>query len=259
MFAFLLPAKPQCVGIEVGINKLVAVVLDEKRNLLSRQELACPASQDLIPVLQTLVSQSVKKTSSLVMSLPFEYHIKAIDLPEVTPAAIRLEAERYLPYQVDEARFGYCKMSQTRAVVVSCPVDVLLGLAAAIRPFRPRTVAFEAPEMAHLRILGRAGLPGGVLEVHGPWLRATAFSGQEFTTFFQELTAQNTAEVCIDRFLGTLDFLKRPRPGYFLTNLSCQWLTGLTRVESRALGPDDVAAELALSPPGPHRFEESSL
>ena len=234
-------------------------MLDQTQQPLERNELPSPPqSEQMLPALRQLLAPFPLSSCDLVVSLPRDYHIKALRLPELSLQAVRLEAETYLPYPVSEADFSYHPIGPNKAVVVACPQKTLHWLRHLIGHLEIGSSAFEASEMAQLRDLERPGEPVALLDFQDDWIHFSALAGSEYFALSQGVSQQSPAAQSIERFLRAWTELRRPRPQYVMSNAPCDWVSQLTQIEARPLPPQYLALGLAQSQPGPQRYERAA-
>ncbi len=256
MFGFLRRKKvePPRIGVELGLERLVAVVLDSEQNIVGRQEQPAPGEdEDWSPTLEALFEGLPVRDSHLVVSLTHDYHLKTLELPQVDLDTIRREASCYLPYSVEEASFAWLPLNARRATVVAYPTELLEQLTGLTRGLGSSTLHFEAPEIAQHRLLEDAGLPGGLIEVLDDTLVATLASEEDFLTLRQDRSLTNL-EAFVMLALDVWNKRGQPEPRHLLTNASPNYLANLARLEALELPADSIPIYLAQSVDGPQRF-----
>lgn len=256
MFGFLRKKKvdPPRIGVELGLEKLVAVVLDSEQNIVARQEQLAPHEDEAwATTLQALFDGLPVRESHLVVSLTHDYHLKTLELPRVDLDTIRQFTASYLPYGVEEASFSWLPLGPNRATVVAYPTEVLSHLVGLTRGLGSATLHFEAPEIAQHRLLEDAGLPGGLVEVLDDTLVATLASDSDFFTLRQDRALTNL-EAFVMLALEVWKQRGQESPRHLLTNASPNYLANLARLEALELPADSIPIYLAQSVDGPQRF-----
>lgn len=256
MFGFLRSKKttPPHLGVELGLEKFVAVMLDSEHHILSRQE-QDPPEQDhqLEECIRSLLANISVKDCHLVVSLTQDYHISAVDLPDLTPEAIRTKASSYLPYDAEDATFSWQPLGEKRALVVAYPRELLELLSRIFISLNPLSLYFEAPEVAQVRLLEDAGLPGGLISASGDTLMGTMASETDVLIIRQNRSLLGLEHFCTI-VLDTWKARGQKEPRHLLTDARQDYMERITGLECLELPKDCVPIYLAQSTPGPHRY-----
>lgn len=265
MFSFLRSShtKPAAavrnIGVDWGLEKVVAVLLDAEGNPLDLRQMDAPPEEpgEYFRGLEEFLKDWPLPDSHMVVSLTRDYHIATLDLDEVSPEAIGERVASQLHHEADEAAFAWWKLDSNRVVTITYPGPLLQELAELFAPLGARSVHFEAIELAQARMLKTMELPLGVVTVHHDVIQFSLFSPCEF-----ESLSQSTALLGIEQMvsLGLERWRQRSqeKPKKLLTNLSPDYLERLTGFACDRLEEEAVAFHLASSPAGPHRFEALS-
>lgn len=259
MFSLLRAPSGFRLGLELGSQGLLAVMLDQQGVVAQRREAVGPTESDgLTEMLNDLLGHFPIKRCQVVMSLAQGYNIKVADLESREPDAIRFEAERWLPYQTQEASFAWHALGPRSTFVMAYPRELLKRLAGMLRPMRARSLAWEIREMVHVRTLHKAGLPAGLVELSSDWLRMAIASEGGFYTVSHYLPTDT--EVNLSRHVERLlDFHRvrwksLPQPQSLWVNAAARKSLDRVGLELLPLAEDFVAIGLANSPAGPHQF-----
>jgi hypothetical protein len=263
MFGFLKSAskpspKVRRIGVDWGVETVIAVLLDEQGHPLDLRQMPTPSedSGEHFEGLQDFLREWPLPESDMVISLTRDYHMATLDLSEVSAEAIAEKVAGQLDYDCDEARFAWWNLDSQRTVTVTYPQPLLLELAPVFATLATRSVHFEAVELAQARLLQTMGLPLGLLTVHRDLLQLSLISSSDFDTM-----TQSTAVLGIEQMLslGLDRWRQRGQvpPVKLVTNLSPDYLERLSSLPCERLEEEAVAFHLALSPAGPHRFKLS--
>lgn len=262
MFSFLRSAsKPVAVtarqiGVDWGIETVVAVLLDADGNPLDLRQMDAPPEEpgEYFRGLDGLLADWPVGESHMVVSLTRDYHIATLELTDPSPETIVEKVANQLHYESDEAAVAWWKLDSNRVVTITYPAPLLHELTELFGPLGARSVHFEAIELAQARMLQKMSLPLGIVTVHHDLIQFSLFSMADF-----ESLTQSTAVLGIEQMVTIgLDRWKQrgqEAPKKLLTNLSPDYLERLTNFTCERLEEEAVAFHLALSPAGPHRFE----
>jgi len=261
MFGFLRAAvrptakaevKPRKIGIDWGLESVVAVLLDDMGHPLDLRQAEAPSegAESQYQGLESLLADWPVRDSQIVVSLTRDYHLVTVELTDVSPEALA----RHLPYESFDSSFAWWKLSEHKAVAIAYPSELLHELSRIFRPYGARSVHFEAVELAHARLVQTLTLPAGILTVYQDLVQFTLVAASDF-----ESLTQSSAVLSVEGMLGLgLDIWTQrghARPGKLLTNLSPDYLERISGLPCERLEEEAVAFHLALSPEGPHRFQ----
>lgn len=261
MFGFLRAAtkpaakpavKPRKIGVDWGLESVVAVLLDEQGHPLDLRQAEAPpeGAESQFQGLESLLADWPLKDSQVVVSLTRDYHLATLELSDVNSHSIAQQ----LPYDSSDSRFAWWKLNDRKAVAIAYPLDLLHELSRIFRPYGARSVHFEAVELAQARLMQTLTLPAGMLTVYQDLVQLTLVADSDF-----ESLTQSSAVLSVEAMIGLgLDMWTQrghAKPCKLLTNLSPDYLERLSGLPCERLEEEAVAFHLALSPEGPHRFE----
>ncbi len=248
------------MGLEIGSDRWLAVLVDGRGQVRERRELAAPPEMSG-PALKDLLSAFPLKQCHLVMSLPHgSSHCRRAESVLTDQASVAFEAERWLPYQSSEARFAWHPLPQGGTFVMAYPDELLEKLSRLLKPLGLRSLAWEAREMVYWRTLEQSGLPGLLLDlVPEHWFRIAAAAQEYFHNVGLPLFGSQEMPIKekLQRVLDYLSLRRRPIPEYFWVHAPSHGLREFSDWDCRPLPPDFMATGLAQSPLGRHRFSLS--
>ena len=259
MFSFLRASPVYRLGVELGSQGLVGVMLDDQGKVVQRREaFGSTEWNDLSEILTKLLSHFPVQDCYLVMSLTQGYNLKVADLESRDPQAVRYEAERWLPYGTEEASLAWHALGPKSTLIMAYPTEFLNRLAGMLRPLKARSLAWEIREMVYARTLHQTGTPAGLVELSSDWLRlATACEGW-FSSVSQYLTADTKVDVNhhVARMIDyqRVRWKSLPPPHSWWANAAALKSLQVEGLEVLPLPEDFVAVALANSPAGPHQF-----
>lgn len=253
MFSFLHPRPELRLGVELSGQTWTGVLVDAQGLVQQRRQLPAPPEGERFETLRSLLQHFPLPQCHIVLSLPPEYHWKVWQLESRDAVNIRNQSERWLPYCSADASYAWHALGPKNTLIGAYPSELLFPLNAAVVSLKARSVAWEIPDMACLRTLTQAGLPGALVDLRADHLRIAAASEGEYYSFLNYRTNSQELDLLqhVERFVHYLKNRGKEVPEWLLVNVPPAQLPGWA---CRPLHSDYLAIELAHSPPGPHQF-----